>query len=259
MRGFGFAYGVFCYAAFVAVLAYGMAFVGDLGVPRSVSFGPAEPLGRALVIDFALLAVFALQHSVMARKGFKRLWTKIVDPSIERSTYVLAASSALALLFWQWRPIAGTAWSIQSQAGRAMLWGLYWLGWAIALLSTPLRHHLDLFGVRQVWMRLQFRRYTFMPFRASGAYRFVRHPMALGLLIAFWAAPHMSWSRAIFAGAGTCYTILGTLLEERDLVHAYPSLYPTYRREVPMFVPQPGRRARESAQAARTDARTDDR
>ena len=239
VRVIAFGYGLFAYIAFVAVLGYGVAFMGDLGVPRSVSFGPAAPLGRAIVMDLALLALFAFQHSIMARPGFKRMWTRIIPPSVERNTYVLAASAALALVFWQWRPLPGSLWSVASERGRALLWALFVLGWIIALLANTPTRHLDLFGVRHAWLRLQGRRYESLPLRASGLYACVRHPMALGLLIALWSAPDMTLSRFLFAAAGTGYTVLGTLLEERDLVRSFPTSYPAYRRDVPMFLPIP--------------------
>lgn len=247
MGVFSLLYGSFSYLVFLGVFLYAIAFVGDLGVPRSVSVGPSGPVGTAVLVDLALLGVFALQHSVMARPGFKRVWTRLVPKSIERSTYVLLSSLALALLYWQWRPIAGTVWAVEAPAGRTILSVLFWAGWLLILFGSFLINHFDLFGLRQVWLRFASQPYVPLPFRTTALYAFVRHPLMLGFMIAFWAAPVMSWSRLLFAAAGTGYIVVGTALEERDLVGHYGAVYERYQSEVPRFVPWPGRRARESA------------
>jgi protein-S-isoprenylcysteine O-methyltransferase Ste14 len=241
---FAFAYGVAAYLVFVAVLGYAVAFMAGLGGSRSVPGAPVTSPGRTLMIDLALLSLFGLQHSIMARRAFKRWWTRVVPATVERSTYVLASSVALALAFWQWRSMPGAVWSVAGGWGRALIWGAFAIGSLIVVLANTTISHLELFGIRRVWMRLRGRPYEALPLRTDSLYAVVRHPMALGLVIALWAAPDMTWDRFVFAAAGTGYTFLGTWLEERDLVHTYPTLYPRYRREVPMFVPASRWRAR---------------
>jgi protein-S-isoprenylcysteine O-methyltransferase Ste14 len=230
-------YGILCYIAFLATFLYLVAFVGDLGVPRSVSQGPVTGASLALGVDLALLGLFAVQHSVMARPGFKRAWARLVAPDLERSTYVLLSSAALALLFAGWRPLPAVVWSFPSPALRAALWGAFGAGVALALYSTFLISHFDLFGLRQVWFAFREQPYHEQPFRAGTLYGVVRHPLMLGFLLTFWATPRMTAGHLLFAGTMTAYIALGTFLEERDLLRTLGPAYAAYRKRVPKFFP----------------------
>jgi protein-S-isoprenylcysteine O-methyltransferase Ste14 len=239
-----FAYGVLCYSIFLATFLYAIAFVGGFGVPATLDGPRRVPLAEGIAIDAVLLAIFAVQHSVMARKWFKERWTKIVSPVVERSTFVLAASLALILLFWQWRALGGVVWSVDHPAMRAVLWSLFGFGWALVLAATFLINHFDLFGLRQVWLHLRDRPYTKLHFGTPGPYRVVRHPLYVGFLFAFWATPEMTYSHLLFAVATTAYIVLAIQFEERDLVREHGADYEEYRRNVPMMVPFPRRAAR---------------
>ena len=237
-----FAYGSISYLIFVGTFLYAICFIGNFGVPRTLD-GPANgPLGVSFAIDAGLLALFAVQHSVMARKWFKDWWTRIVPTPIERSTYVLFSSLALILLFWQWRPLGGVIWSIEDPLGRLVLRALFAFGWGLLLLSTFLINHFDLFGVRQVWLYLLGRPYKNLRFATPGPYRLVRHPLYVGWLFAFWMTPVMTLAHLLFSIATTAYILLAIQFEERDLVRDHGDAYEEYRRAVPMLVPFVGRR-----------------
>src|SRR5215213_1319066 len=232
-----FVYGAAAYLTFLATFLYAIAFVGGFAVPRRLDGRLEISLPAALVIDCALLAIFAVQHSVMARRWFKERWTQIVPWAIERSTYVLCASLALLLLFWQWRPIGIQVWSVDNPIARFVLWTWFAAGWATVLTVTFLINHFDLFGLRQVWLPLIGRPYTRVPFRTPLPYRYVRHPLYLGFLLAFWMTPTMTVAHLVFAIATTAYVLLAIQFEEKELVAEYGAPYQRYRRSVPMLLP----------------------
>lgn len=234
-------YGIAAYAFAMATLVYAIGFVGNIAVPKSIDTGAAAAWPRALLIDLALLGLFALQHSVMARRGFKRWWTRHVPQPIERCTYVLFASVALTLLFWQWRAMPDMVWSVANPGARQALAVLFYAGWILAPLSTFLINHFELFGLQQVVTAARGREPGELEFKTPGLYRVVRHPIYLGFLVAFWATPDMTLGHLVFAMATSVYILIGIALEERDLVHRFGDRYRQYRREVRMLVPWPRR------------------
>jgi protein-S-isoprenylcysteine O-methyltransferase Ste14 len=233
-------YGVVAYLAFLGTLAYTIGFLAGRVVPKGVDDGASGSVVLAVVVDLALLSLFAVQHSVMARPWFKRAWTRIVPASAERSTFVLAASGVIALLLWQWRPLTDEVWSVGPDWARGLLWVLYAAGWAIVVASTFLIGHFDLFGLKQVLARWQSQRYVEPGFRQPGLYRLVRHPIMVGFVIAFWAAPDMSAGRLLFAGVASAYILVAVRFEEHDLRAQLGDAYDRYADEVPRFVPHLG-------------------
>ena len=246
-----FAYGVVSYAIFFATFLYAIGFVGGFGVPRIID-GPLEgSLAGAIAVDLALLGLFAVQHSVMARPAFKRWLTRVVPEPAERSTYVLASSLALLLLFWQWRPIGGVVWHFDNTVTRTFLYGVFGVGFGTVLVCTFLINHFDLFGLRQSWLALIGRPYTPLRFTTPGPYRVVRHPLYVGWFLAFWATPTMTAAHLLFALATTAYIMIAIQLEERDLVAAH-SEYAAYRKQVPMLIPRLPRSEQQPTPTART-------
>jgi len=231
-------YGALSYTVFLIAFLYAIGFVGNLVVPKSIDSGTERPLQEALIVNVLLLGAFAIQHSVMARPGFKKWWTKIVPKPIERSTFVLFASLFLLLLYWQWRPILTPIWVIENSAGQILLRGLFFLGWLIVFLGTFMINHFDLFGLRQVYLNLQKREYMDLGFRTPGFYKFLRHPIMLGFLIAFWATPMMTVGHLVFTVATTGYILIALQLEERDLVNHFGEQYQKYRRKTSMLIPR---------------------
>ncbi|HEX7830427.1 MAG TPA: isoprenylcysteine carboxylmethyltransferase family protein [Thermoanaerobaculia bacterium] len=232
-----FVYGLVCYAVFFATFLYAVGFIGGFVVPTTLD-GPARvPLAQGIAINAALLGLFAVQHSVMARRWFKERWTRIVPQQIERSTYVLASSLALILVFAKWQPLGGVVWSVEDPVARAILYSLFAFGWALVLVSTFLINHFDLFGLRQVWLFLRNRPYTTLRFGTPGPYGLVRHPLYVGWFFAFWMTPTMTYAHLLFAIATTAYILIAIQFEERDLVHEHGAAYEEYRRKVPMLVP----------------------
>ncbi len=234
---FSFIYGLAVYLVFLATFLYVIAFSGNIVVAKTIDSGDAGPVGLAVVVDLALLGVFALQHSIMARRSFKRWWTRIVPEPVERSTYVLAASLALILVVWQWQPIPEPVlWKVEGMAARAM-WSVFWLGWGLVLFSTLLIDHLALFGLRQSATFLSGNPVEETPFRTPSLYRYVRHPLYLGFVLTMWSVPTMTAGHFLFSAGGTGYILVGIWFEERDLIHQFGDTYRRYREQVGMLVP----------------------
>jgi methanethiol S-methyltransferase len=230
------AYGAVSYLFFFFTFLYAIGFVGNMAVPKSLDSPATDPWQTALAINLGLLSLFAVQHSVMARPAFKRLVSRVIPPALERSTYVLASSLALLLLFWQWRPLGGVVWDVQNEIGRLVLYGGFAFGWGLVLLSTFVINHFDLFGLRQTWRAFRGEPQAGLRFATPVLYRIVRHPLYLGWLFAFWSTPTMTVTHLLFAAVTTAYILIAIQLEERDLMAAHPE-YAGYRQLVPMLVP----------------------
>jgi len=232
-----FVYGLASYAVFFVTFLYAVGFLGGFGVPLTVDAGgPESSTGVALALNAALLALFGVQHSVMARPAFKEAWTKVIPKPMERSTYVLLSSLIMAFMFWQWRPMPAVIWEVQIGPARAAVWGLFAFGWFLLLLSTFLINHFELFGLQQVWQNLRGKRATEARFREPLLYKIVRHPLYVGWLMTFWAIPTMTLGHLVFAIGASAYILVAIQFEERDLIRAHPE-YAEYRRRVPMLIP----------------------
>lgn len=230
-------YGAAAYIIFFATFCYAVGFVSALVVPKHIDSVPQSPLSYALLVNAGLLALFALQHSVMARPAFKRWWIKFVPEPIERSTYVLLASLCLILLFWYWQPLGGVIWQVESETASIVLQSLCLIGFGIVLISTFLINHFDLFGLRQVWLHFTGKKYEPLPFRTPLFYKYVRHPLYLGFIIAFWATPTMTAAHLFFAVMTTGYMLTAIQFEEKDLIRHFGERYREYRRNAPMLIP----------------------
>jgi protein-S-isoprenylcysteine O-methyltransferase Ste14 len=230
-------YGIVCYAVFFATFLYAVGFLANFAVPKSIDSGAAGPVPLAIAVNLGLLTVFAIQHSVMARIGFKRIWTRVVPKAAERSTYVLASSAAMALLFWGWQPIGGSLFSIESEVGRTIVSGIFLAGVSLVLYSTFLIDHFDLFGLRQVFLYFRGRPYAEKRFTTPSLYKHIRHPLYVGWFITFWATPDMTWGHLLMAGVTTAYILVAIVLEERDLLRLLGDDYRLWRGVTPKFVP----------------------
>jgi methanethiol S-methyltransferase len=239
-----FLYGLVCYAVFFATFLYGIGFIGNLWVPKSMDSPRDVAFGTALAVNLGLLALFAVQHSVMARPWFKRAWTRFVPEPAERSTYVLFSSLALIVLFWYWQPMGGEVWNITSSAGVAAMYGIYAAGWLLLLYVTFLIDHFDLFGLRQVWLQLVGKPFTPVTFKTPWLYRQMRHPLYVGWLMIFWATPVMTVAHLVFAIMTTAYILVAIQFEEHDLIAAHPE-YADYKKRVPSLIPFTKRRVAE--------------
>lgn len=230
-------YGLLCYVFFLVVFLYAIGFVGNFIVPKSIDSGVPTSLSSAILANVLLLSLFAVQHTVMARPAFKQVFTKVVPKPVERSTFVLFASLCLATVFWQWMPLPELVWNVQQPMARSFLWGLFGVGWLIVLLATFMINHFELFGMQQVVLHFIGRQRGPEAFTTRGLYKYIRHPIMLGFLIAFWATPQMSQGHLLFAVVTTGYILFGITMEERDLLRAHPETYNKYRQEVSMLFP----------------------
>lgn len=234
-----FLYSLIAYVVFLVSFLYAIGFVGNFIVPKSIDSGVEGSILMSILINAALLGVFAIQHSVMARQGFKKWWTKFIPQTVERATYVLLASLLLLLMFWQWRPMTGIIWDVQNGTAVLALQILFWSGWALVLLSTFVIDHFDLFGLRQTYIDLKKVEYTPPKFRVTFLYKIIRHPIMLGFIIAFWAASSMTLGHLIFSAATTGYIIIGIMFEEKDLESVHGDTYKEYKQRVRMLIPLP--------------------
>ncbi len=240
---FALLYGIVCYLFFFVTFLYAIGFVGNLIVPKNIDSGTPGPIGAAIIVNLILLSLFAVQHSVMARPGFKEWWTRFVSPPIERSTFVLFTCVVFYLLFTLWRPMPSAVWTVEHSGGRMVLQLLMWAGFGMVLISSFLIDHFDLFGLRQVWLNFQGTPYTHHPFKTTAFYNIIRHPLMLGFIIAFWATPDMTVGHLFFAVVTTVYILIAIQIEERDLVELLGEPYRAYKLRVPMLIPMPGKSA----------------
>lgn len=239
LRWLALAYGLSTTLLFAATAIYAVGFIANLGLPKTIDSGPAGPTAHALPINVLLIALFAVQHSLMARQGFKRVWARIVPPPVERSTYVLCACLCLLLLFWLWQPMPAIVWSVEQPLLRLALHATFWSGWMLVLIAAMLTNSLELVGLRQIWNWCAGRAAGELSLTTTGLYRFVRHPIYVGTFVGFWATPDMTVGHLFFAITATAYTVFGTFLEERDLVRTFGDRYRTYQRKVRMLLPIP--------------------
>jgi protein-S-isoprenylcysteine O-methyltransferase Ste14 len=242
-------YGIAAYMVFLVTFSYAAGFVGNLVVPKSIDSAPTAPLWSAVLVNGSLLGLFAVQHSVMARPFFKRWFTRFIPAAAERSTYTLASSVALILLFLFWRPMGGGVWHVDNTIGRTLLYCGFAFGWLVVLVTTFLINHFDLFGLRQVWLNFRNRPYARLKFKTPGPYKLVRHPLYVGFFLAFWCTPTMTAAHLFFAVMTGGYIMVGIFLEERDLLAAHPE-YSDYKRHTPMLIPRLGRDSHPRGQAA---------
>lgn len=230
-------YGIIAYLAAFTSLVYAIGFIGNLVVPKTIDRLPQVPLINAILINASLLSIFALQHSIMARPGFKRWFTRIIPEELERSTYVLMSGLLLTLIMWQWQPMGGVVWSVDNSIAKTVLLVIYFIGWTILFLSSFLINHFDLFGLRQVWLYFQGKPYTHLKFRLPFLYKVVRHPIYFGMMLAFWSTSIMTISHLFFAILATGYVLVGIQLEERDLIKQFGEKYNQYKKRAPMLIP----------------------
>jgi protein-S-isoprenylcysteine O-methyltransferase Ste14 len=230
-------YGVVCYLIFFGTFLYSVGFVGNFVVPKSMDTGLSGPLAEALAVNMLLLSIFAIQHSVMARKGFKKAWAKFIPPAIERNTYVLFSSLALILLYWQWRPMGEVIWDVSGTRFESLFIAVSLTGWLFVLLSTFLLDHFELLGLKQALYNLKQKDLPKTQFKTPGFYKFVRHPMYFGFTVAFWATPIMTTAHLLFAICTLGYTVVGIFFEEKDLISEFGDEYLTYKAKVSMLIP----------------------
>jgi protein-S-isoprenylcysteine O-methyltransferase Ste14 len=234
-----FFYGIVSYSVFFSSFLYSIGFLGNQIVTKSIDSGVPASFGQAIMTNVLLLGLFGVQHSVMARGGFKRWWTRFVPEPVERSTYVFLSGLVFFLLFWQWRPMTDMVWYIETPSVRTILTAFSWFGWALVVIGSFLVNHFDLFGLRQVYLHLKGQEYTHVGFKAPALYKYVRHPIMLGYVIAFWSTPHMTVGHLIFTVTMTVYILIGVRLEERDLLSVHGAAYEKYQQQVSMLLPVP--------------------